>query len=174
MKKEEDTFFFFHPSSLIPHPLSLHLWGGETMLTPILLLVGLVSGSAPEDAVKKELAALQGTWTIEALQYNGQDVSGKYKMSLTIKDDMGTIGGNEQVQKEYGKIKLKLDPGSTPKCLDLVIVAGAQNETVLEAIYELKGDELKLCVKAIGKDRPGKFESPEGENIALVTFKREK
>jgi len=143
--------------------------------TVALLLAGLLVGPATADeAGKKALESLQGTWTIETLEYNGKDMSGRYKLSLVIKDGTVTVEGNKAIEKEYAKLGLKLDPSTTPKCLDLSIVLGAQKDTVMEGIYEVKGDELKLCIKVIGKERPGKFASPEGESIALLTLKRQK
>ncbi len=142
--------------------------------TVTLLLSGLLSGIAPAEEGKKDLAALEGTWTLESLQYDGKDLTGQYKFALVIKGKTATIEGSNTIKNEYAKIGLKLDPSTTPKCLDLTVVGGTQKDSVLEGIYEVKGDEMKWCVKVLGKERPGKFESPEGESIALVTFKRRK
>jgi len=143
--------------------------------TVTLLLSNLLGGVAPADeAARKELAALEGTWILQSLQFDGKDLTGDYKLSLVIKGETATVEGNDEVKMEYTRIGLKLDPSTMPKCLDLRVVGGTQKDSVLEGIYELKGDELKLCVKVLGKDRPGKFESPDGESIALVTFKRQK
>ncbi len=90
-----------------------------------------------------------------------------------IKGDVAAVEGNDAVKKEYTKLKMKLDPSTMPKCLDITIVGGVQNEMVMESIYEVKGDELKLAVKVVGKERPGKFESAEGESVALLKLKRQ-
>jgi len=84
------------------------------------------------------------------------------------------VEGSNTVKKDYGKLTMKLDPSTTPKCVDIVITGGDQKDAVLEGIYELQGDTLKICAKVIGKERPGQFTSPEGSNIVLVVLKREK
>ena len=37
-----------------------------------------------------------------------------------------------------------------------------KKDSVLEGIYEIKGDELRICTKVLGKDRPLKVQSPPG------------
>jgi uncharacterized protein (TIGR03067 family) len=143
----------------------------------VCLLVGVavIPGKAAEpDPAKKDLDALQGEWAIEALEYNGKDLKGKFKIAFTFKKDVLVVEGDGEVRKEYAKLKLKLDAGTNPKCVDLTVADGIQKDAVLEGLYELKGDELRLCVKVFGKDRPGEFKSPEGSSIALLTLKRQK
>ena len=88
--------------------------------------------------------------------------------------DVLIVEGDGKVRKEYAKLALKLDAGTTPKCVDLTVADGVQKDAVLEGVYELKGDELRLCVRVFGKDRPTEFKSPEGSSIALLTLKRQK
>jgi uncharacterized protein (TIGR03067 family) len=42
------------------------------------------------------------------------------------------------------------------------------------AIYELKGDELRVCYDLGGKDRPTEFVSKPETPLFLVTYRREK
>jgi uncharacterized protein (TIGR03067 family) len=144
-------------------------------MTNVLLAVaawGLLAADAKD--ARKEQALLQGTWTTERLEYNGKDMSDKYKLTFVFKGDQITVGGNDEVKKEYAKVEFKLDPGTAPKCLDIKVLGGIQKDAALEGIYELKGDKLKICVKVQGKDRPDKFASPEGTGIALLVLQREK
>jgi uncharacterized protein (TIGR03067 family) len=130
---------------------------------------------AADEAAKKELAKLQGTWKAAALTYNGKDyfADGKAGFQFVIKDDVILVEGNDEVKKEYARIRIKVDPSATPKTMDLSVTSGVQKDAVIEGIYELKDDELRLCVKVPGKDRPTEFASPEGSSIALLTLKRE-
>jgi uncharacterized protein (TIGR03067 family) len=147
------------------------------ILRPLLLVtIGLVlTADDPKDLAKKDLAKLQGTWTTASLIYNGKDLSndGKLKLKFSIKDDKGTIEGNDQVKKEYATITFKLDPSTSPRCVDMTIDAGVQKDTVIEGIYELKDDEFKICAKVLGKERPLKFESTEGSSIVVIVLKRD-
>jgi uncharacterized protein (TIGR03067 family) len=146
-------------------------------LASVCLLFGIavIPGKATEpDPAKKDLDALQGAWTIEALEYNGNNLKDKYKITFTVKKDALIVEGDGKVRKEYARLALKLDPGTTPKCVDLTVADGVQKDAVLEGVYELKGDELQLCVRVFGKDRPTEFKSPEGSSIALLKLKRQK
>jgi uncharacterized protein (TIGR03067 family) len=137
-----------------------------------ILLGSFIAAGAQDDAAKKDVDKLQGTWEVSSLIYDGK-AADKYRFNLTFKGDEATVAGNERVEKEYPKLKFKLDPATTPKCLDLGIVANGQVGINFEGIYELKDDELRLCVKVVGKDRPLEFASPDGSAIALLVLKRQ-
>ena len=128
--------------------------------------------AAEPDAAKKALADLDGDWTIESLVFNGEDLTGKVKLRFVIKAGVMTLKGDEAVEKDYLKIGLKLDPTTDPKCVDLTILDGGQKGTVMEGIAELNGDELRLCIKTQGSDRPTEFKSVENSAVALLKLKR--
>ena len=47
-----------------------------------------------------------------------------------------------------------------------------KGKTVL-GIYQVEGEELKICLPKQGdKERPSDFKSPEGSDLAFMTFKR--
>ena len=98
----------------------------------------------------------------------------KYKLKFVFKGDQASVEGNAAVKKEYAKISFKLDPSTTPGCVDMTIGAGVQKDAVIEGIYQLKDDELRICARVFGKDRPIEFSSPEGSSIVLLVLKREK
>ncbi len=130
--------------------------------------------AAEPDAAAKDRKAFQGEWAVEALEYNGKDLKDKYNISFACKDDVFTVRGDAAVRKEYARLTFTLDPSTTPKCVDLTVAGGVQKDAKLEGIYELKGDELRLCVKVFGSDRPTELKSPEGASIVLLTLKRQK
>jgi uncharacterized protein (TIGR03067 family) len=129
----------------------------------------------PKDAAQKELDALQGKWVTASLIYNGKDflADGKRGFHFVFKGAEAAIEGNAAVKKEYAKIKVKLDAAATPKCIDITVTGGIQLNATIEGIYELKGDELKICAKVFGNERPTEFASGEGASIALLVLKRE-
>jgi uncharacterized protein (TIGR03067 family) len=141
-------------------------------------MLALVSPTPADDAkkeVKKDLDRLQGTWTVMALTYNGEDSAAKVpNLQFKIEGDVLAVVGNDEVKKEYAKMQLVLDPATKPKLLDFKVTGGTQKDATIEGIYELKDDELTICAKVLGKDRPTKFESPAGQSVALLVLKREK
>lgn len=139
------------------------------LISAALVLLPAVAGDNP---AKKEQEKLQGAWTIERLDFNGQDVTDKYKFQVAIKGNRISVEGNDAVQKDYGQVEFKLDPRTTPPCIDLTVSVGGQKGATLEGIYQVKGNELKLCVQVFGNERPGKFESPAGKSVALVVLKK--
>jgi uncharacterized protein (TIGR03067 family) len=143
----------------------------------LALVVGLlVAADEPKDAGKKDLQKLEGAWKAASLVYNGKDLTaeGKGNFRLVFKGGQATLGGNDAIKKEYATITFKLDPSTDPPCVDMTITAGVQKDAVIEGIYKLKGDEFTICAKVFGKERPAKFESPDGSSIVLLVLKREK
>jgi uncharacterized protein (TIGR03067 family) len=145
-------------------------------LAYICCLLGTLTTTALADDkadAKKDLKALEGNWDVESLVFNGEELKDKYKLSFVFKEDSFTIEGDDNIKKEYGKFKIKLDPSTNPKCMDFTVSLGNQKDLTLEGLYEVKGDDLRLCFR-VGKDRPTEFKSAENSNTALVTLKRQK
>jgi uncharacterized protein (TIGR03067 family) len=137
------------------------------------LAAGLLfaADEAPNEKVKKEIDALQGTWRGVSAQDEGKalDEDTAKKMEIIIKGDKYTfkVAGEEQ---EQGSIKL--DPAAKPKTIDLKITSGMDKGKSQAGVYELEKDTLKICLPPPGKDRPKALEG-KGAN-SLYVFKRPK
>jgi uncharacterized protein (TIGR03067 family) len=144
-------------------------------LSTLLLLVAGLGGEEPKTA-EKELKELEGTWVVETMIGGGKDfyADGQPKAVVIFKGDKARVEGNELLQKLYTSFTVKVDPTTTPKCLDMVITEGSMKGERVECIYEVKGDELKMCARLGSGERPSKFESPEGSPIILAVAKRQK
>jgi uncharacterized protein (TIGR03067 family) len=142
----------------------------KTKICFLLVTVLLLGAGGGDDARKKELAKLAGAWTLDELTYDGDKL--KLKFKVVFKGNEGAVEGNESVQNEYAKIKFKLDPAAKPKTMEITVSAGSQTDATMEAIYELKGDELRICAKVFGKGRPRDFAAPDGSSTVLVVLKR--
>lgn len=147
----------------------------------VAFLAVLAAATNPQDdkapdLVHKELGKLQGSWTTATVTYNGKEYFGEGKPGLRFifKGDTADVEGNDRVKKEYAKLRFKLNPDSKPALVDLTVTLGVQAEAIMEGIYELKDDELKICVKVFGIDRPTAFAAPAGSSTALVVLKRDK
>jgi uncharacterized protein (TIGR03067 family) len=123
----------------------------------------LVAAGQNDDAVKREVKALQGKW-----------VADDGKGTLTFEGDKFTIDPTKG-----GTIKgtFKVDPTKKPKTIDFTITGGDKKfdgKTSL-GIYELKDGKLKWCGGEPGKeDRPTEFNAEvDGKRrYLLMTFQR--
>jgi uncharacterized protein (TIGR03067 family) len=149
----------------------------------VLLLWVLASGrSWADDAVKKELARLDGTWALIKMEVGGKSLLEKDKPEpkLNIKEGKVTSDAKEAPQggAELSKV---LDPSRKPKQITVPNFKGGDPKkgVTLIGIYELNGDELRVCVQAVEtanlkereKERPTAFDSKQG---VLLVFKGEK
>jgi uncharacterized protein (TIGR03067 family) len=150
------------------------------MKAPLACLIAclwLVADSPSEkDAVKKMPPKLDGTWTPTSLIYNGKDMTKnkKTQFRFVFNGDEAVVEGSKDVRKEYARLKVKLDPAFDPKIIDIMIGGGTQEGVKIEGIYKLADDELTICAKVFGGDRPTEFASPEGGSIVLLVLKRNK
>lgn len=135
-------------------------------------VVGLIVGTdEKKDDNKKDLDHLKGNWTIVSMERDGKNnedaVGGKFRFD----------GENVHVQIKdmEHKATFKLNTGKKPKQIDVTPTNGPEKDKVLEGIYELAKDELKICIgNDSGAARPKEFESKEGSFHLLVKLKREK
>ena len=135
----------------------------------VVVVISLGAAVAPA-ADKKELAKFAGIWALQELTYDGE--VHKLKFNVVFKGGEGRVEGNDSVQSEYAKIKFKLDPSAKPQTIDITVAAGSQTDSTMEAIYELKDDELRICAKVFGTGRPKEFASPNGSSVVLLVLKR--
>ena len=145
----------------------------RTRTAPALAIL-LLAPSAPlwaDDAPKGD-KDLDGEWQAVSAARDGKELvpppggppvlsfSGN---SLTVKD------GDETY-----KVLLTIDAARTPRTLDMEFVSGPRKGDVVRGIYEIKGDELRICTAETGKDRPADLASTKGSGSMLMFLKRVK
>lgn len=142
---------------------------------PLALAAGLLlaADSPKDDAAKKDLDKLQGTWKLVSYETGGnkageEDLAGskmvikgnKYAYTSADQDEEGTM---------------KLDPGAKPAAVDLKIESGNDKGKDQVGIYKLEGDTLTFCFAHPGeKERPKEFSGREGSSNLVFVLKREK
>jgi uncharacterized protein (TIGR03067 family) len=127
----------------------------------VIIAVSLV---ARADAPKSDLKRLEGTWQLISGENQGKQISEERVKAITlvIKGDKYTLQRGENSSEGT----LKLDPKMKPKTID----STTSNGDTLLGVYELKGDEFKVCLALPGKDRPKDFKSGD----LLQSWKRKK
>jgi uncharacterized protein (TIGR03067 family) len=143
------------------------------LLTALLIALAVVGSVAADDAVKKDFEKLQGVWVVTAAEQDGKALDRLQGGKLTVKDQnfhVKTASGTEM------KGDLTLDPAKKPKHIDWFHQEGLLREKTWQGIYELEGDDLKICYAEAdsGKDRPDEFKTEADSKRLLVILKREK
>jgi len=143
-----------------------------------IAVVGLAFGAlystraVAEDESDKDLKKMAGDWTPVLMQLNGKKQPEELLKSikLTIKGDKY----NTVVGKEKDEGTLKLDATKEPREMDITTSVGENKGKAIPCIYEIKGDELRVCYGLNGTARPADFKTGEDEKgvVMLITYKR--
>jgi uncharacterized protein (TIGR03067 family) len=140
------------------------------LLVSLVLLSSLALSPRQEAADDKK--QMEGTW----LPVSGEMAGEKYPdqvlktIKLIIKGDTYTV----EVGKQTDEGTTKVDPQKTPKELDIKGTKGPNEGKTILAIYELKGDTLRVCYDLGGQKRPAEFATKPDTTLFLVTYERAK
>ena len=121
----------------------------------------------PDDA-----KAVQGSWTPAKAELGGQPMADAVLKSISLKLDNGKY--EVLVGSAPDKGTYTLDSTSKPKSMTITGTEGPNVGRTFPAIYELKGDTLRICYDLSGAKRPIEFKSIAGTKLYLVTYKRKK
>jgi uncharacterized protein (TIGR03067 family) len=126
-----------------------------------------------KEAVAKEWKALEGTWEIVSIELQGKKAGlpEERKERLTFRDGTFAV---VQGQEARDKGTLNLDPMKKPKTMDMVSGGEGNKGKKALAIYELKGNDLRVCVAAPGQPRPSAFTTDAGSANYITTMRRVK
>jgi uncharacterized protein (TIGR03067 family) len=128
------------------------------------LLAGARAGD--EALVKKELAALRGTWNVVKGAAENQDVNTRFSI---VEDRLRIdIGG------AFKDFTIKINAAKQPKEIDVITLAPDGSDRAMLGIYQLEGDTLQICFDDFGKKRPTEFKAKADSKQANYVLKREK
>jgi uncharacterized protein (TIGR03067 family) len=140
------------------------------MLSPMF---GTLSSSEDDQkAAAAELKKLTGTWQL----VNGELAGNKFpeeaakSTKLVIADSTYVVTVGEG--KDEGTVRVM--PAESPKAMDISGTNGPNKGRTFLAIYELDGDNLKVCYDLAGKKRPTEFKTQAGGKLFLAIYKRQK
>ena len=124
------------------------------------------AAGSPDDNAK----AVQGNWKPVRAELAGQPMTDAVLKSISLKLDNGKyevfVGG----QPDRGTYTL--DSATKPKSITITGTEGPNHGKTFPAIYELKGDTLRICYDLAGAKRPTEFKSVAGTRLYLVTYDR--
>jgi len=116
--------------------------------------------------VPSDKEQLQGTWKIVHRQKNGQPEETGQGAAMKFTGD--TITQSTDGNASEGTFTL--DPTTNPKQITMTGATGEHAGAVFNAIYELKGDALKIAYSTAqnAKARPKDFACGEGEGLLVL------
>jgi uncharacterized protein (TIGR03067 family) len=149
------------------------------MFLHCLCVPALMVALAADDATK-DLAALQGTWTMVTAEDGGEKVSQERvaKIRVVIKESTITIQEEKASGTANERATFKLNSATTPKSMDMTSTRSENGVFKVAAkpcfaIYEMDGDSLKICWNNNpGGERPARFASEPKSNVTLFVLKR--
>ena len=145
-----------------------------TLLAILLGLAAICLGRAEEqDAAKKDLALLQGEWSMISGSADGQSMpeDSRKQMKRVCKGNETTTTFGNQI---FLKAKFTLDPSKTPKMIDYEMTDGFTKGKKQFGIYEINGDTFRSCFSKAGAERPKDFATQPGDGRTLSVWKRNK
>ena len=134
--------------------------------------LSLAAGDGNKKALDMEYAKLEGTWQVVSLEVDGMKIPKE-----TIKESKLIIKGKEFTMKEKVatyKGTFSIDPSKKPKTIDVKFREGPEKGNTSLGIYELDGDDLKLCLSVTTKERPTEFSAKPKSGHGFEVLKREK
>lgn len=138
----------------------------------IFLVTFLIAAAPDEEAVKKELKKLDGTWVATQTSVDiddGKPVKFTQNFRLVIRDeDRFTLSqkfSDEKKYKELASGTFTVDPTKKPREMDMTYT---DQEGAQKCIYELEGTTFKLMGGKPGGARPKEFDKEK-----TLVFKRE-
>jgi len=129
----------------------------------VLLACGLTVQALQDSANDKDKKSLQGKWEVVSAVQGGKEV--KVPKMCIVSFDGGNVTWTPKVG-DFSEFSFALDASKTPKSLDLKSKGDAA-----VGIYELKGDDLKLCFfdgEPVAKNRPRELASIEGTTLMVL------
>jgi uncharacterized protein (TIGR03067 family) len=138
----------------------------------------------PPSAPASDLDKLQGYWKPLQCDYEGKaQMPTDLMKQVTVvfdKNEYHLYFKDKEVDKTTGKpiilrlalANVTLDP--TTKTINFEFADGPLKGKKSHGIYEVAGNQLKMCYGSTDKPKPTKFESPVGSGYFLETWARQK
>ncbi len=126
------------------------------------------AAGSPDDDAK----AVQGNWKPAKAELAGQPMTDAVLQSISLKLDNGKYEVFVGAAPDKGTYTL--DSTTKPKSMTVTGTEGPNSGKTFPAIFELKGDTLRICYDLSGAKRPTEFKSVAGTKLYLVTYHRKK
>lgn len=140
----------------------------------MLKLVGMLSLAVfapPSDAALAEQKKLDGKWQLVSAEAGGAKMSAQDVKDFSLTFKAGRFVSHHGEENKAGSYTL--DPGASPKTIELTPADGPDKGKTWSLIYTLEGNTLKVCGREVGKPRPDSFDTKGKNDIILMIFHRQ-
>ena len=134
---------------------------GAVLMASLVAVAALNAGEAQGDQDK-----IRGKWDLVEVREGGAVQKPKKPRQRVVEFDADKVRFDDGTAQEY-----LLNPRKKPKEID-VKLSDDEAHRLVRGIYQLDGDELKICVDLSGKRRPAAFESKKGSEHRVLILKR--
>jgi uncharacterized protein (TIGR03067 family) len=135
--------------------------------------------SPAKPAPAGDLATLQGYWKPLSIVCSGksQEERPGELQRLTGVFDQGEYHLYFRIPPKdplkLARMTVTLDPTTTPKSVTFEFATGPMKGQKRHGIYEITGNEMKMCYGEADKPKPTKFDSPAGSGLYLEVWARQ-
>jgi uncharacterized protein (TIGR03067 family) len=132
-----------------------------------------LAANAADDAVRKEVAALEGEWLMVSAERDGTPAPADIVRSAkrVSKGDETKVFVQGRL---FARAKFTVDPSKSPKTIDYAVAEGQFQGMMQLGIYELNGDSVKYCFADPGKQRPTDFTTRGKSGYTVGIWKRDR
>ncbi len=153
-------------------------------LMSVMTFGAVAFGDPPASAPATDMDKVQGYWKPLQCDFEGKPqmptevmkqvtvVFDKTEYHLYFKDAKPNAAGQPVIFR-LALANIALDAKTTPKTITFEFADGPLKGKKSHGIYELAGNQLKLCYGTVDKPKPTKFESTAGSGYFLETWARQ-
>jgi uncharacterized protein (TIGR03067 family) len=114
---------------------------------------------------------LEGVWQVVSAVQDGKEIAPTDEKQRAIVTFKGGIMTMHSAGMDT-KWSIRVDTTKSPRTIDLTLDAGPDKAKPSLGIYDVKGDELRMCHCEAGNGRPTDFTAKEGSQSTLATLRR--
>jgi uncharacterized protein (TIGR03067 family) len=139
-------------------------------LTCLTLGTFLTAAVFAQNPGRNDAEKLKGTWNVVACEKDGKKeaVSATKPAHVVITPESVTVRAKDWTEG----MTYRVDPSKRPAAIDFKVTKGEDKGKTAKGIYELTGDELKICFAHPGMERPRDFSTKAGSQEMCFVLKR--
>lgn len=120
--------------------------------------------------VSDDAKNIQGAWAPAEAELAGQPMPPAILKTISLDLHQGKYSVLVGTQPDKGSYQLAA--AAKPRAITIKGEEGPNAGKTIPAIYELRGDTLKICYDLSGAQRPTAFKTAPGSRLYLVTYQR--